>query len=181
MHRVRTAQPLYHAHHDGEEAEIGGNQRLWHQPRKPDRIQHHDNHRRNGKDRDRLAGDDPRHQRLVHRPVFDNRDRQPDPQNGAHQKAKHCRGQCDPAMKDEGPFGGDFLFDCCLPDFSHDLVRCRQDRAVMRHCIAHKVAHLPFNTGLFILVDLPWRIQINGKAVPYDHDGGDHRGNGKHP
>ena len=51
----------------------------------------------------------------------------------------------------------------------------------MRHRITHQVTHLPFNTGLFILVDLPWRIQINGKAVPYDHDGGDHRGNGKHP
>ena len=74
-----------------------------------------------------------------------------------------------------------FFFDCRFPDFAHNLVRRRQDRAFLRHRIADKVFHLPLDAGLLIPVDLPGRIEINGEAVPDDHDGGHHSGDRDQP
>ena len=84
-------------------------------------------------------------------------------------------------MEDQRALRGDLLFDRGFPDFSDDLVRRRQDWAVMRHRIAYKVPHLPLDSGLLVLFDLPGRVQIDREAVPDDHDRGHHSGDRKYP
>ena len=97
--------------------------------------------------------DNPGHQGLVHGPVLDNRDRQPDLEDRSHGEAEQRRGQGDPAMKMSDRFEVIF-FDRRLP--ISRTIWCGAGR-IGRSCaiVPHEVFHLPLDTGFLVPVDLP--------------------------
>ena len=99
--RLGRAQPLHHADGDRKERQIGRDQRLRDQPGHADRGEHDDDHRRDRQDRDRLRGDDPRHQAAVERDDVDDADGDHDAERGAEGEAEQRRGERHPGVVDE--------------------------------------------------------------------------------
>ena len=177
LHLIRTAQSFDHANNHREERQIHADYCLRQQARKPDRIQHHDDHRRDGQDRDGLTGDHPRHHRHVHRAVKHDPHRQQCAKRCAHDKAQESRAEGDPCVIDQRTFRSDLLHHRGFPQLGAHLMRRGQLGLFLRPCVGHQFRKAQRLIGPRSYIPRPLRIERDSRAIPDKDQQPHHREN----